>query len=65
MLSSTLGLEDLTFHDLRRAATTRLAKRLPLMELARLTGHRQVNVLYQRYYTVSAQEIAQKLAASS
>jgi len=41
------GLEDFVFHDLRRAGATRLAKILPVMDLARTTGHRQLNVLYR------------------
>ncbi|WP_291013767.1 site-specific integrase [Hydrogenophaga sp.] len=55
------GIADLTFHDLRRVGIARLAKRLDLLELATTTGHRQVNVLYQRYYSTKASQIAEKL----
>jgi integrase len=55
------GIADLTFHDLRRVGISRLAKRLDLLELASTTGHRQVNVLYQRYYSTEASQIAEKL----
>ena len=55
------GLVDLTFHDLRRTATGRLAKKLSLLDLAKVTGHRQINVLHQRYYVVTAEELAQRL----
>lgn len=55
------GISDLTFHDLRRVGIARLAKKLDLMELATTTGHRQVNVLYQRYYSTKASQIADKL----
>jgi integrase len=55
------GLVDLTFHDLRRTATSRLAKKLTLLDLAKVTGHRQINVLHQRYYSVTAEELAQRL----
>lgn len=55
------GIKDFTFHDLRRTATGRLAKRLSLLDLAKVTGHRQINVLHQRYYSVTAEELAQKL----
>lgn len=58
------GLQDFAFHDLCRAGATRLAKNLPIMDLARLTGHRQLNVLYRRYFTTSAEEIAAKIAAA-
>lgn len=55
------GIKDLTFHDLRREATSRLAKRLSLLDLAKVTGHRSVNVLHQRYYNISAEELALKI----
>lgn len=55
------GIQNFTFHDLRRTATGRLAKRLTLLDLAKLTGHRQINVLHQRYYSVTAEELAKKL----
>lgn len=55
------GIKNLTFHDLRRVGISRLAKKLDLLELASTTGHRQVNVLYQRYYSKKATHIAEKL----
>jgi integrase len=55
------GLVDFHFHDTRHEATTRLARRLPnIIELAKLTGHRDVNTL-KIYYIISAQELALKL----
>ncbi|WP_338322575.1 tyrosine-type recombinase/integrase [Pseudomonas syringae] len=50
------------FHDLRHEATCRLATKLPnLIELASVTGHREVNML-KRYYNITAEELAAKLA---
>jgi integrase len=55
-------LIDLRFHDLRHEATCRLATKLPnLIELASVTGHREVNML-KRYYNITAEELAAKLA---
>lgn len=55
-------LLDLRFHDLRHEATYRLATKLPnLIELASMTGHREVNML-KRYYNITAEELAAKLA---
>lgn len=54
-------VEGLNFHDLRREATTRLAKRLDVMELARVTGHRDLKTLHSIYYSPSVEDIADKL----
>lgn len=55
------GIVDLHFHDLRHEATTRLARKLPnIIELARVTGHRDVNML-KRYYNITAEELALKI----
>lgn len=51
---------DLTFHDSRREATSRLAKKLHPLELARVTGHTDIRQLLT-YYDDSAAEIAKKL----
>ncbi|MFS2158214.1 integrase [Pseudomonas sp. Pseusp122] len=48
-------LINLRFHDLRHEATCRLATKLPnLIELASVTGHREVNML-KRYYNITAE----------
>lgn len=52
------GLEDLHFHDLRREATTRLAKRLDVLTLAKVTGHRDVKLLLRTYYAPSMADVA-------
>lgn len=53
-------LVDLTFHDLRHEATTRLAERLQMHELMRVTGHKDTRML-ARYYHPRAEDLARKL----
>jgi integrase len=55
-------LVDLHFHDLRHTATSRLAEKLPnIIELSRVTGHKDVRML-SRYYHVTAEALALKIA---
>lgn len=54
------GIEGVTFHDSRHLAVTRLSKRLDVLALARMTGHRDLKQL-QRYYNESAAELAGRL----
>jgi integrase len=53
-------LVDLCFHDLRHEATSRLAEKFPLHELAKITGHRDTKML-MRYYHPRAEDLAKKL----
>lgn len=50
----------MTFHDARATAITRLSKRLDILELARMVGHRDPRSLMV-YYRKSATDIAAKL----
>lgn len=54
-------LHDLHFHDTRREAATRLSKKLQPMELAAMTGHRDLKTLLKVYYAPSPSEAARKL----
>jgi len=54
------GLSGFTFHDTRHTATTRLAKKFTMLELARITGHRDPRSLMV-YFNESAEELATKL----
>lgn len=55
------GIEDFHFHDLRHEATSRLAEKLPnLIELAAVTGHKDLRML-KRYYHPRAEDLARKL----
>lgn len=53
-------VEGLRFHDTRAEACTRLAKRLDVLELARMIGHRDLKSLMV-YYRATADELADKL----
>lgn len=53
-------IDDLHFHDSRHEAITRLAGKLHIMELARVTGHRDLRQL-QIYFNTSAEDMAKKL----
>ena len=54
-------ISDLHFHDFRREATTRLAKKLDVMTLAKVTGHRDVRILLKIYYAPKMSEVADLL----
>ena len=53
-------LAGFTFHDSRHTAITRLAKKLPVLDLARAVGHRDLKSLLI-YYNESAESLAQLL----
>lgn len=50
-------IEGLRFHDSRHEAITRLAKKLKVLDLARMTGHQNLNEL-MTYYNESAADLA-------
>lgn len=54
-------LPDFTFHDSRHTAITRLARKLGVLDLARMVGHRDIRSL-QIYYNATAEDIASRLA---
>lgn len=54
------GIPDLHFHDARAEAIWRLSKKLDVMELARVIGHRNLSSLLL-YYETSADELADRL----
>lgn len=54
------GVKNAHFHDARATALTRLAKKLSVLELARMVGHRDIRSL-QIYYRETADELALKL----
>lgn len=53
-------IQDLHFHDARHEACTRLAGKLPVLDLARMIGHRDLKSL-MIYYNATASEIASRL----
>jgi len=60
-LRQKTGIEGLRFHDLRRTAASRLAKKLHVMDLAKMTGHKDVKMLLNVYYQNEPSEIAKLL----
>lgn len=53
-------IKGLTFHDTRHEALTRLARKLDVLDLARMVGHRDPRSL-MIYYNATASEIAARL----
>lgn len=52
------GIEGLTFHDTRRTALTRLAKKVDVMTLAKISGHKNLKILLETYYKPDMSEVA-------
>jgi integrase len=57
------GLTDLTFHDLRHEATSRLFENtdLDILEIAEITGHKNLQML-KRYTHLRSERLAERLA---
>lgn len=55
-----LGIVDLHFHDTRHEAVSRLAKIYPVLQLAAISGHRNLKSL-QVYYNPTIQELVQHM----
>ena len=55
-----VGIENLHFHDLRHEATSRLAEKLQMHELMKVTGHKTASML-ARYYHPRAEDLAKKI----
>ena len=52
--------EGLRFHDGRATFCTRAAKKISVLDLARITGHRDLKML-MKYYRPTAEELVEKL----
>lgn len=53
-------IDDLHYHDTRGEAITRLAKKVDILTLARISGHRDMRQL-QIYYRESIEDIAKRI----
>lgn len=53
--------EYLHFHDTRREACSRLAKKVDVMTLAKISGHKDVKILLNTYYAPNMSDIANLL----
>ena len=58
--ASDKTMVDLHFHDLRHEATSRLADKLEMHELMKVTGHKSSRMI-ARYYHPRATDLAKKL----
>lgn len=56
-----LLLQDLHFHDSRADALTRLSRRMDVMRLSRVSGHRDLRQLLAAYYRETAEDVAAQL----
>lgn len=54
-------VKDLHFHDSRREALTRLSKKMGVMELAKISGHRDLKMLLNVYYGPDIQDLVDLL----
>jgi integrase len=54
-------LENLHFHDSRADALTRMARKMDVMTLARVSGHRDLRQLLDAYFRESASDIAKRI----
>lgn len=54
-------IQDLHFHDARAEALTRFARKVDVMTLARISGHRDLKILMDHYYRETAGDIARRL----
>lgn len=54
-------LPDLHFHDSRAEALTRLSKKLDVMQLARVSGHSDIGLLYRVYYREQPEDFVKLL----
>ncbi|SET78688.1 integrase [Thalassotalea agarivorans] len=56
---SSLGIEDLRYHDLRREGASRLAEQgYDIRTVAKITGHKNLNILYDIYSTMEVKNFA-------
>ena len=60
-LTQQLLIKNLTFHDSRATALTLLARRLDVMTLARISRHKDLNLLLRTYYRESVQDISARI----
>ncbi len=53
-----LLIANLRFHDSRAAALTRLSRRMDVLRLAKISGHKDLNQLLAAYYRETAADVA-------
>ena len=60
-LHHELLIEGLTFHDTRATALTLLARKMDVLTLARISRHKDLNILMKRYYRETPEQISARL----
>lgn len=55
------GLDGFTFHDARATALTRMARRVDVLRLAKISGHKDLSILLNTYYREGAESIGSSL----
>lgn len=60
-LKARAMIDGLHFHDTRREALTRLAAKVDVMTLAKISGHRDLRILSSVYYAPDMADVAAKL----
>jgi integrase len=60
-ITASLLIKNLHFHDSRATALTHLARRLDVMTLAKISGHRDIRILQNTYYRETAEQIAERI----
>ena len=60
------GLSHINFHDTRHEAITRMVRdrKLPVEVLAKITGHKTINILINTYYNPNAQDLVEMFNSS-
>ena len=63
VVKGELQINDLTFHDTRHEAISRMVKtsKLPVEVLAKITGHKTISILINTYYNPDIEELADHL----
>lgn len=57
----SMGIHDLHFHDLRREALSRMASKVGVMDLAKISGHKDIRILQNTYYAPDIGSLASLL----
>jgi len=60
-LTRRLLIDGVTFHDARATALTHLARRVDVLTLARVSGHKDLALLNAVYYRESSADVALRL----
>lgn len=60
-LTKSLMIDGLTFHDARGTALTMMSKKVDVMTLAKVSGHKDLSLLMNTYYRPKPEDIAKLL----